>query len=356
MYQPVVEIDLNALQHNLAKVRQFAPQAKVLAMVKADGYGHGLVEVARSLHEADALGVARASEAQILIAAGVNTPLVLMEGCLDQDELTWAIKNHVQLTIQNQQQLDAFLALGCATPSTVWLKLDTGMHRLGFEPTNFIQAYEQLVACQHCQQIVNMMHFACADDLSDTFNESQYELFEQFTAKLDAPQSVANSATILSRPERQKDWVRPGIVLYGTSPVIGTESLDFDLKPVMTLRANVIAIKPVKQGQSVGYGRDWFADRDSVIAVLGVGYGDGYPRHAKNGTPVLVKGQRVPLVGRVSMDMITVDVTDLAKIEVGDPVTLWGDNLPSEDVARCADTLSYTLYCGITNRVKRVYV
>jgi alanine racemase len=366
MYQPVVEIDLGAVRHNLARVKDHAKGAKILAMVKADGYGHGIVEVAKSLANADALGVARTHEAVELVDAGVTQKIVLMEGCFSLEEYQWAHDNHVQVVIHTPSQLEQFLAFGATHPMLVWLKLDTGMHRLGFTEQEFLKAHQRLSECPHCADLVVMTHFACADDITNPLNENQMSTFEQTCRTLSSPQSVANSATILSRPDRIKDWVRPGIILYGTSPLLGSQSVDFELLPVMTFKANIIAIKSVLKGESVGYGCDWVAQKDSEIAVVGVGYGDGYPRHAKNGTPMLVhsKGsapqvsepQRAHLVGRVSMDMITADVTELANITVGDQVTLWGVGLPAESVAEHASTISYTLYCGITKRVKRHYL
>lgn len=356
MYQPTVEIDLTALRHNLAQVQQRAGQAKVVAMVKADGYGHGLIATAEALASADALGVARCHEAKMLLDAGINTPVILMEGCFTDDEWAWAIANQVQFVIHNPEQLEHFLHLNLITPVTVWLKLDNGMHRLGFAPDEFISAHHQLTAHDNCRDIVNMMHFAAADDLDDPLNGIQIGSFEQITEQLTGAKSVANSATILTQPSRTYDWVRPGIILYGSSPVIGSTSAEYNLKPVMTFKANIIAIKEVQAGESVGYGRDWYAKKATTVAIVGVGYGDGYPRHAKSGTPVLINGKMASLVGRVSMDMIAIELPENSNSQVGDVVTLWGQGLPAEVVAEAASTISYTLFCGITNRVAKQYI
>ena len=352
-----VAINTSALKHNLARIQALAPESRVLAMVKADGYGHDAVQMAKALSKADAVGVARIGEAITLIQAGVEADIVLMEGCFDIAEYELAIEHGFQLVIHNDTQLAQFLSLKTDASIRVWLKLDTGMHRLGFSPEQYRESYRALKQCTHCHQDnVLMTHFACADDPDNSFNEQQLSLFQDASSDLNGLVSIANSATILTRPDRHLDWVRPGIILYGASPVLGTTAADFQLKPVMTFSSNVIAVKRIAKGERVGYGGDWQAARDTVLAVIGVGYGDGYPRHAKSGTPVLVKGARAQLVGRVSMDMITVDVTDLAPVSIGDAVTLWGEGLPAEEVAEWASTISYTLFCGITNRVARSYV
>ncbi|MDC2889552.1 alanine racemase [Psychrosphaera algicola] len=356
MYQPTADINLSALNHNLTQIKKRVKHANVLAMVKADGYGHGIVPVAQSLAAANAFGVARASEAKELVDAQINKPVVLVEGCFDLDEYQWALQSGVQVAIHTPVQLEQFLSLKTSKRITVWLKLDTGMHRLGFSPTQFKTAFQQLEQCQHCVDIISMTHFACADDLENPLNEMQLSEFEQTCSGLEGQQSVANSALILSRPDKIKDWVRPGIALYGSSPIEGSQSQDFDLRPVMTFKANIIAINAIPKGHTVGYGCGWTADKDSTIAVVAVGYGDGYPRHAQNGTPVLINDQKAPLVGRVSMDMITVDISELTNVNIGDSVVLWGEGLPAEEIAICASTISYTLFCGITRRVKRNYI
>lgn len=356
MYQPTVDIDLAALNYNLMQVKKLVKQANVLAMVKADGYGHGIVPVAKSLIAADAFGVARASEAKELVAANIVKPLVLVEGCFSLEEYQWAVENGVQIAIHTSAQLDQFLSLHTKKRVTVWLKLDTGMHRLGFSPVEFKLAYKKLEQCPHCADVISMTHFACADDLDNPLNDKQLAEFEQACLGLNGKQSIANSALILSRPERTKDWVRPGIALYGSSPLSPRPLTDVELRPVMTFKANIIAINAISKGQSVGYGCGWTAEKDSTIAVVAVGYGDGYPRHAPNGTPILIKGQKAPLVGRVSMDMITVDISELTNVNIGDSVVLWGKGLPAEEIAALASTISYTLFCGITRRVKRNYL
>lgn len=355
MQLAVAEIDLSAVEHNLARIKSLAPNSKVLAMVKADGYGHNAVAMAKRLGAADALGVARIGEAIELVEAGVTTPIVLMEGCFDVGEYKLAAEHGFQITVHNQNQLNELLSLNGLAAFDVWLKLDSGMHRLGFDRAQFETAYEQLNRSDNCSNLVLMTHFACADDVPNEFNETQLSLFNDITAGCSEAKSIANSATILTKPDRHLDWVRPGIILYGSSPVIGTTFVDYDLKPVMRFKTKVIGTKTIEAGETVGYGGDWRSQRETNLAIVGIGYGDGYPRHAQSGTPVLINGKECPLVGRVSMDMITVDVTDIAEVNIGDEVILWGPELAPERVAQHARTISYTLFCGITNRVKRVY-
>lgn len=358
----VAEIDLKAVKHNLNIVKSLAPEAKVLAMIKADGYGHGALQMAQNLSAADALGVARIGEAIDLVEQGISQTIVLMEGCFDADEYHLAIQHGFECVIQNSQQLELFLKLSPNAPMKVWLKLDTGMHRLGLETEEFASAYQQLKACKHCApDIVLMTHFACADEIEREMNSLQYQQFLQSVEGLNEPLSVANSATILTQPSRQHHWVRPGIVLYGSSSVVDSKPSNYALRPVMTFRSKVIAVKTINERETVGYGAIWRAQRTTRVAVVAAGYGDGYPRHAKCGTPVLINGVECPLIGRVSMDMITVDVTDLddaesGNVKIGDDVELWGKNLSPEIVAKCADTISYTLFCGITRRVKKRYL
>jgi alanine racemase len=351
----VAEISLKALKHNLERVRSLAPDSKVLAMIKADAYGHGIEAIAKALPDADALGVARVGEAIELREAGVSSELVLMEGCFDLEEYQQAAVYNLQLVIHTQQQLEAFLELDLTAPLKVWLKLDTGMHRLGFDTDEFHQALSQLKQSSNCHpDIVLMSHMACADDISSSMNQLQVDEFVEAVAKQPYALSMANSATIISMPDMRLDWVRPGLLLYGCSPMVGHVAQDHGLQPVMTFSTKVIAVKTVKAGEFVGYGSRWQATQDTHIAVLAVGYGDGYPRHAQDGTPVMIKGVRYPLVGRVAMDMMTVDIGD-THIQVGDEAILWGGELPAEEVATHADTISYTLFCGITRRVlKRV--
>ena len=363
MVSAAAEISLKALKHNLEQVRDLAPNSKILAMIKADAYGHGIDPVAKALANADALGVARVGEAIELRNAGVDAELVLMEGCFDVQEYQQAITHNLQLVIHNQQQLEQFLKLSTTRKLKVWLKLDTGMHRLGFDEVEFENALALLQNAEHCDpDIVLISHMACADEIDSEMNQKQIEQFSSVMAGKSFKQSMANSATIISKPELHLDWVRPGLMLYGCSPMANASGDHHGLLPVMKFTTKVIAIKAVKKGEFVGYGSRWQSQQDTHIAVLAVGYGDGYPRHAKDGTPVMIGDKRYPLVGSVSMDMITIDIGEDQlqigedQLQIGDEAVLWGGNLPAEEVAQWADTISYTLFCGITKRVIRKYI
>ena len=359
MMNPVVaEISKSSLRHNLKRVKQLAPQSKVMAMVKANAYGHEAIGVAKALTEVDALGVARINEAVLLAEAGITTPIVLMEGCFNQVELQQAIEMQFEIVIQNSQQLTQLLAVrDVEHPVKVWLKLETGMHRVGVPSAQAAEMVKQLQACEHiAEELTLVSHFACADEPQHPCNQQQLDVFNAVTQDLDVKRSCANSAATVAIPESHYDWVRPGLMLYGNSPLLGKSSEECGLQPAMTLRSQVIAVNDIEAGGTVGYGAHWTAEQSSRIAVVAMGYGDGYPRHAKNGTPVLINGQRYPMVGRVSMDMITVEVGLHSDVKIGDPVVLWGPELPAEEVAEFADTISYEMFCNLANRVKRVFV
>lgn len=353
----VAELNLNAVHHNLTQIKKLAPHSRILAMIKADGYGHGMLEMAQAMSLADALGVARINEAIELRKAGVKHDIVLMEGCYGESEYRLAEEHELQTTIHSDVQLNQFLQIPFSKPIKVWLKLDTGMHRLGFTKQAFQRAYKLLSDYEHCLTPITMMsHFACADDLQHPLNQKQTDLFLESTEELNGELSMANSAAILTRPDTHLDWVRPGIITYGSSPVAGTTAKEYFFKPVMTFKSRVIAIQHIAANETIGYGGTWRANTDSTIAVVGIGYGDGYPRHAKSGTPILINGREYPLVGRVSMDMITVDISEQPNVAIGDSVVLWGDGLPAERVASYCDTISYQLFCGITKRVRKRYL
>ena len=366
----VAEISRSRLQHNLQQIRNRAPHSKVLAMVKANAYGHDAVGVARSLPDVDALGVARINEALVLADAGIDVPIVLMEGCFNSEELHQAVIHQFEIVVQNQQQLAQILALELE-PDTqtqtikVWLKLETGMHRVGVPANLAVAMVEQLQSCPHvADELTLVSHFACADEPDHPSNEQQLAVFNQVTKGLEVKRSCANSAATIAIPESHFDWVRPGLILYGNSPFYSSTatslhcqtSEQLGLQPAMRLKSQVIAVNDINAGDCVGYGANWTAATASKIAVIAIGYGDGYPRHAKNGTPVLINGQRYPMVGRVSMDMITVEVGTDAEVNIGDPVILWGPELPAEEVAEFADTICYELFCNLASRVKREWV
>lgn len=353
-------INTSALTHNLQRVRDEAPKSKVLAVIKANGYGHGMECAARALSDADALGVASLEEALQLRDAGIRMPIVLLEGMFEAAELSRIQLHQLQVVIHSQYQIDMLEAMASKNPHgiklTVWLKIDTGMHRLGFEPQLVNQVLQQLQAIRVVNEIILMTHLANADDPADDTTRQQLLVLDKTVGQANLPQSIANSAGILGWPQTHVDFVRPGIMLYGVNPFIDGTGADYQLQPVMTLSSRLIAINNVRKGDKIGYGGTWKCPADMPVGVIAIGYGDGYPRHAKNGTPVLLNGKRVPMVGRVSMDMITVDLRTQPKAQIGDEVVLWGDGLPVEEVARHATTIAYELLCGVTQRVRFVEV
>jgi len=328
-----------------------------MAIIKANAYGHGLLPIARALYTADAFGVATVEEAVSLREGGVPQPIVLLEGFSSTEELHLIRAYNLQSVIHEPTQIK-LLERHSGKAVTVWLKLDTGMHRLGFEPLQCTGIFHRLMACENVEQPIKLMtHLACADDLKSNTTLQQVEAFEQAVAPCkEFEQSIANSAGILGWPQTHRDWVRPGIMLYGVSPFVDQTGAGHGLQPVMTLYSHLITVKHLKKGDPVGYGASWTAPKAMPLGVVAIGYGDGYPRHAKPGTPVLVNQHITTLVGRVSMDMITVDLSNFPDAKVGDEVILWGDGLPVETVARHADTIAYDLLCGVTQRVKYEYL
>lgn len=353
------QINLHALRHNLQRVREAAPQCRIMAMVKANAYGHGMVRVARALVDAgtDALGVASIDEAMMLRDAGIAVPITLLEGFFEPAELMLIQQHTLDVVIHHPAQLAILEATPLATPITVWLKVDSGMHRLGFAPEQAPQVWQRLTACRSVRPPVRLLtHLASADDLASPQTPQQLACFNAATAEIKADRSIANSAAILGWPQTHDGWVRPGIMLYGASPFINDTAMAHDLKPVMTLTSQLIAINHYKKGDAIGYAASWVCPHDMPVGVVALGYGDGYPRHAVSGTPVLVNGKRVPLIGRVSMDMLSVDLSGQPHTYIGDAVTLWGEGLPVEEIARCASTIPYQLLCGVTPRVKFIEI
>jgi alanine racemase len=346
-------IDSGALRHNLSVVRKWAPNSRVMAVIKANAYGHGLVAVARALESADAFAVARVDEGLTLRMAGISTPTVLLEGVFDREQLDAAAAANFELVVHTAEQVELLRAAAAGARFKVWLKLDSGMNRLGFKGAAFQSAHAALSALGSVRSPVNLFtHLASADDPELSTTAEQLARFDAATRFLPGERSIANSAGMLSYSEAQADWVRPGLLLYGVSPIAGAIGADYGLKPVMTLQSHVIALKELSVGERVGYGGAWTAGRATRLAVAAVGYGDGYPRSLGAGTPVLVNGERAALAGRVSMDMIGIDVTDLNRSPaLGDRVELWGEGLPVEEIAVWADTIPYELLCGISQRV-----
>jgi alanine racemase len=347
-----ITIDLAALRHNLQQVRQYAPKSAVIAMVKSNAYGHGLERIAAALPDAEALGVACSEEGLLLRAAGVTNPIVLMEGLFSADELFRVAANNFILVVHHVSQVEMLEQSATIEPISVWLKIDTGMHRLGFEPNEVRAIFQRLMNCAAVKKPIGLMtHFAQSDSSDRAPTVQQIKSFNSTTQDLSGPRSLANSAGILAWPDAHAEWVRPGIMLYGASPFAGHSGVEYHLEPVMTLTSELIAIHFLPKGSQVGYGGTWTCPEDMRIGVVGIGYGDGYPRHAINGTPVLVNGRICPLAGRVSMDMITVDLRTQPEAKVGDPVLLWGKGLPVEVVAEYSGTIGYELLTRITQRV-----
>ncbi|MBF6056896.1 MULTISPECIES: alanine racemase [Thiomicrorhabdus] len=356
-YRPACAyIDLNALQHNLRVIKSKAPEAKILAVVKANGYGHGINRVVRHLSQADGFGVASLDEAMVLRQQGFLHRILLLEGLFSEAELPLVAQNRLDIVVHSLYQLEWLLDFHCDCKLNVWIKIDSGMHRLGFSKEEFPQVLEQLEAVSDRYRLFTISHFSCADEdtlEAQEFTHKQLETFYDLTDPLSYPKSIANSAGIIYYPQSHFDWVRPGIMLYGA----GADPQDnLQLKPVMRLESKLQALRWVKAGEPVGYGNCWTASRKSLIGVVAIGYGDGYPRHARNGTPVLINNRRVPLVGRVSMDMITVDLTDIeGEFNIGDTAVLWGDEqLSVDEVAEYSGTIGYELLCGITKRVTKI--
>ncbi len=348
-----VTIDTGALRHNLEVIRRLAPQSRVMAVIKANAYGHGLIAVARTLDGADAFAVARVSEGVALREAGITTPIVLLEGVLNREQLDASSAGDFELVVHAPEQIELLRQAAPGLKFKIWLKLDSGMNRLGFKGPDFHSAHAALSAVPTVKGPINLItHLACADAPELPATAEQLMVFAAATRSLAGERSIESSAALLGFPDSQADWVRPGLLLYGISPFKRSTGADHGLRPVMTLRSQIIAVKDLIVGDQVGYGGDWTATRPTRLAIAAIGYGDGYPRGASSGTPVLVNGEHAALAGRVSMDMIAIDVTDLEQpAKVGDPVVLWGEGLPVEEVAIWAETIPYTLTCGINQRV-----
>jgi len=353
-------INLKAVQHNLAVIRQFAPSSKVMAVIKADAYGHGIVPIAQSLQQADLIAVACMYEAVKLRAALVSSSILLLEGFFDQGELTQVIELNLDTVVHQQKQVDEIITLAKSYSGQkkikVWLKLDTGMNRLGFNQQEFLAAYQSLNQCSLIESVTLMSHFACADDINNPMSQKQVKQFEAVCQGLSGELSIANSAGIIAWPESHFDWVRPGIALFGCSPMLGFDGLAHHFEPVMTLQSQLITIRNISVGESVGYGANWQAKSETRLGIVAIGYGDGYPRHAEEGTPVWINGKTYPLVGKVSMDMLAVDLGNEDEFSIGEQVILWGEKLPVEIIARHSRTIAYTLLCGVTSRVSFEYI
>ncbi|AMG30883.1 alanine racemase [Grimontia hollisae] len=350
-------IHMAALNHNIEIIRAMAPNSRTWAAIKANGYGHGLLPVAKALStQTDGFGVARLEEAVSLRKGGIENPILLLEGFFSWADLPALEAHNLQTAVHCIEQLEALEKATLRQPLHVWLKIDTGMHRLGVRPEHVSEFIERLNASPNVAKPLNFMsHFGCADELDKPVTPQQIALFNELTVSQPGYKSLAASSGSLMWPDSHFDFVRPGISLYGISPVAARCGQDFGLKPAMTMTSSLIAVREVKKGEAVGYSGRWVAERDTQLGVVAIGYGDGYPRVAPDGTPVLVNGRRVPLAGRVSMDMITVDLGPDSTDSVGDEVIMWGEGLPVEEIARHVGTIGYELVTNLTSRVHIVY-
>lgn len=345
-------IDLAALRHNFQLARKTAPASRLMAVIKANAYGHGVIPVARALEDsADAFAVANLHEGLQLREGGCRLPIVLLQGCQTGEEFALAARLGLQPVIHQAEQIGLLASAHLPESLSLWLKLDTGMHRLGVSLEDFHKLHQRLSALASATAVNLMTHFANADERDDPLTDTQIRRFKATTGQLPGARSLANSAGLLAWPASHADWVRPGIMLYGISPFRGVLPDELGLRPVMSLRSRLLAVNHYRRGTAIGYGGRYVCEEDMPIGVVGIGYGDGYPRHAPDGTPVLVNGQRVPLAGRVSMDMLTVDLRRQPQAAAGDEVILWGADLPVDEVAQQAGTIGYELVCRLTRRV-----
>ena len=347
-------IDHDALRHNLALARSLAPDSRLMAVVKADGYGHGLLRVASALRTADAFAVLTLEDAVALRDAGYRHPVLLLQGFYEPVELPEIAARGLMVVVHEASQLDMLLAWKPTRPIDVHLKMNSGMNRLGLPPEQYRDAVARLQDWAGLGQLTLMTHFATADEPAGI--RWQMERFDAETRDIDAPRSLANSAALVRHDAARSHWVRPGIMLYGVAPSVETAPGDLDLRPAMTLTSRIISVQQLAAGERLGYGGTFTADRPTRVGVVACGYGDGYPRHAGTGTPILVDGVRTRTLGRLSMDSLYVDITELPQAGVGSAVTLWGEGLPAQEVASAAGTIAYQLLCGITRRVPVVEI
>ncbi len=370
-------IHLGALRSNLARIRALAPHSRVMAVVKADGYGHGLERTVLALSEADAFGVASIADGERIRALGLTHRIVVLSGIDEPGDLARMRALALEPVLHHESQLQLLRSewpKACGeslvgesqteqtlhaktSPQVVWIKFDTGMHRLGFAPHRARDVLAEVRALPGAGPVHLMTHFANSDLASDALTALQIKNFEALCADAQSdsspamPQSLANSAGIAGFPESHQDWVRAGGLLYGISVVAGQSGSDLGFAPAMTLTARLIAVNEVCAGEGVGYGHAWRTARATRVGVLAVGYADGYPRSIAADTPALVRGTRVPIIGRVSMDLTAIDLTDMPDVDVGEEVVLWGRGLPVEEIAKAAGTIGYELVCGMTKRV-----
>jgi len=370
-------INLNALRKNLALVRALCPESRIIPVIKSNAYGHGMEQAARALKDTDTriatFAVATLEEALELKGLNLDVPILLLSGFVSAEELALCMENEIEPVIHSTYQVELLEEQWDLELSTnkrrLWLKHNSGMNRLGMTTESCLKAYARLHKYPGTEFVL-MSHLACAGDIEnpdsqevttrqmDQFKQAYKSLIE--AERVDLPRSIAASAGILTLPDTHLDYVRPGVMLYGSSPLAGSTGEEIGLQPVMTLSSRLIAINQVSAGEFIGYNASYVCDRDTLVGVVSIGYGDGYPRSAANGTPVLVKTQsginRTRLIGRVSMDTITVDLTEIPDACINNEVILWGDDLCADEVAHAAGTIAYELFCKVTQRVTFEYV
>jgi alanine racemase len=342
-------ISLSALQHNLAIAQSKAPHSKVMAVIKANGYGHGLLNAAKGLKAADGFAILGLDEALTLRAAGYKQTILMLEGFFSADELPAISEYAIDIVVHSHKQVEILESVNISIPIAIHLKINTGMNRLGFKPQDFELIMVKLKNCKNVADITLMEHFATADESLGI--AKPLAVFKQLTQNHEHPKSHANSAALLRFAEAHADWVRAGIMLYGTSPIAEASAAQFDLKPVMQLTGEIISVQTLEAGDSLGYGHSFTATQKTRIGVVSCGYADGYPRHAPNGTPIAVAGKLTHTLGRVSMDMLFVDITLIPEAGIATKVEMWGNQVPVDDVAHAAGTISYELLCAVAPRV-----
>lgn len=352
MYTPFAILSTENLRHNIRIITSIARKSKVMVMLKANAYGHGIRSTALRIHEMiDYIGVARIDEALVLRKVGVKTTICIMQGVYDAESVIIAACNNFELMVHHESQIHC-LNVEMQNKVNVWLKVNTGIGRIGFMPSEVMSVYSKLTELKSVGVITLISHLACADEKDHSLNTLQMTEFKQLAQHFPGPKSLANSAAIFNFPESHYDVVRPGLSVYGVSPFANTCGEDLNLKPVMTLVAKVMSVRNLPGGSTIGYGGRFVTNRDMKVATIAIGYGDGYPRTAIDGTPVLVNGKECEMIGRISMDMMTIDVSACENVKCGDLVTLWGKNLPIEKISRFTKNVAYDILTSVQLRVK----
>ena len=348
-------VDSLAITHNLAVARNCAPNSKVMAVVKTNAYGHGLVPVSKLLDDSiDALAVATVDEALTLRRAQVRSPICVLSGFYSADDLERIVARDISVVVHCVQQIKAIKHSKVFNKVPIWLKVNSGMNRLGFSTNSIGSVFDELDNMDNVDLVGIMSHFACADDVNSNYTLEQTDRFINATKNIPLPRSIANSAGILKWPNSHLDWVRPGIMLYGASPIIGQNASQLGLRPALDLYSTIIAIHKIRKGERIGYGLNWTASGDTVVGIVACGYGDGYLRSASSRAQVLVNGVPANIIGTISMDTMAVDVTDHLEVKTGSAVKLVGAGIPVEDVAACANTIPYEFLCSFNPRTATI--